>query len=102
PIVRASVADARRQVLSLAPARPLASALRCGATSRASAAAGVGTSTAFALATVSALAYAAGFPPLSWSLAPWLALAPLLVACAALSPFRASPARLRLAARARL
>src|SRR5262245_28583429 len=53
---------------------------------------GVGTPTAFVLATVSALAYAAGFPPLSWSIAPWLALAPLLVACAALSPRRAAMA----------
>src|SRR5262249_12664706 len=45
-------------------------------------------------ATVSALAYAAGFPPLSWSIAPWFALAPLLVACATLSPLRAALAGL--------
>lgn len=38
------------------------------------------------------MAYAAGFPPLSWSIVPWLALAPLLVACAALSPWRAAMA----------
>jgi apolipoprotein N-acyltransferase len=50
----------------------------------------VGTAAAFALCTVSALVYAAGFPPLAWSIAPWLALAPLLVACAALSPWRAA------------
>ncbi len=50
----------------------------------------VGTPLAFGLATVSGLLYAAGFPPLSWPLAPWLALAPLLVACAALSPLRAA------------
>src|SRR5262249_54611774 len=45
-----------------------------------------------ALTTLSALAYAAAFPPLSWSIAPWLALAPLLVACGTLSPLRAAMA----------
>jgi apolipoprotein N-acyltransferase len=51
---------------------------------------GVGTPAAFALAALSGMAYAAGFPPLSWSMAPWLALAPLLVACAVLTPLRAA------------
>lgn len=48
--------------------------------------------TVFALPVLSGLVYAAGFPPLSWSIAPWLALAPLLVACAVLSPLRAAVA----------
>jgi apolipoprotein N-acyltransferase len=56
------------------------------------AAAGVEIPTAFALTTLSALAYAAAFPPLSWSIAPWLSLAPLLVVCATLSPLRAAMA----------
>ena len=72
PFIRARVAVGERQTL------PLAAAID------------VGTATAFALTTVSALAYAAAFPPLSWSIAPWLALAPLLVACASLSPLRAA------------
>ncbi len=55
-------------------------------------AARVTTPTAFALAALSGLVYAAGFPPLSWSIAPWVALAPLLVACASLSPARAAAA----------
>ena len=42
------------------------------------------------LTAVSALAYAAGFPPLAWPLAPWLALAPLLVACASVRPAQAA------------
>jgi apolipoprotein N-acyltransferase len=88
----ASVAVGERHVLPLAPVRPLAEAPWRRPTSRAMGAAGVGTPTAFALATGSALAYAAGFPPLSWSIAPWLALAPLLVACAGLSPWRAAMA----------
>lgn len=45
---------------------------------------------ALALAVASGLAYAAGFPPWSLPLAPWLALAPLLVATAALPPRRAA------------
>jgi len=45
---------------------------------------------AFALAALSGLAYAASFPPLSWTMAAWLALVPLLVACAGLSPRRAA------------
>ncbi len=48
--------------------------------------------TAMALAALSGAVYATGFPPLSWTLAPWLALVPLLVACAALSPMRAAAA----------
>ena len=50
----------------------------------------MGAPAAFALAAVSGMAYAAAFPPLSWSMAAWLALVPLLVACAALSPLRAA------------
>src|SRR5262245_51806887 len=49
----------------------------------------LGTPAALALAAVSGAVYATGFPPLSWSITPWLALAPLLVACASLSPARA-------------
>jgi apolipoprotein N-acyltransferase len=48
--------------------------------------------TPYAFAAVSGLVYAAGFAPLSWSMAAWLALVPLLVACAALSPLRAAMA----------
>ena len=55
--------------------------------------------TVFALPVLSGLVYAAGFPPLSWSIAAWLALAPLLVACAALSPLRAAVAGMCWAAR---
>ena len=51
---------------------------------------GVATPTAWALAALSGLAYATGFPPLAWSLAPWLALAPLMIACAALPPAQAA------------
>jgi apolipoprotein N-acyltransferase len=82
------VAVAQRRLLAFAPAYASAAVRRSEATSRAS----VGTPAAFALCTVSALIYAAGFPPLAWSIAPWLALAPLLVACAALSPSRAAVA----------
>ena len=70
-----------------------ASAWRTTSTSRALGATRVAVATVFALAGLSGLAYAAGFPPLSWSIAPWLALAPLLVACAALSPLRAARGR---------
>jgi apolipoprotein N-acyltransferase len=49
---------------------------------------------AFALAALSGALYAAAFPPLSWSIAAWVALVPLLVACAALSPLRAAMAGL--------
>ena len=47
---------------------------------------------AIALAIAGGAAYAAGFPPLGWSLTPWVALAPLLIACASLSPGRAAVA----------
>src|SRR5262249_6301001 len=67
--IPASVAVGERQILPLAA---------------------VGVGTPIALITVSALAYAAAFPPLSWSIAPWVALAPLLVVCATLSPLRAA------------
>lgn len=50
----------------------------------------LGTSTACALAALSGLAYASGFPPRAWTAAPWVALAPLLIACAALPPARAA------------
>ena len=79
---------ALRRLLACAPTYASVAVPRSEATSRAS----VGTAAAFALCTVSALVYAAGFPPLAWSIAPWLALAPLLVACAALSPWRAAVA----------
>ncbi|HEV7734211.1 MAG TPA: apolipoprotein N-acyltransferase [Candidatus Binatia bacterium] len=52
----------------------------------------IAASTAFGLASLSGAVYATGFPPLSWTIAPWLALVPLLVACAALSPLRAAMA----------
>ena len=55
-------------------------------------AARIGTPAGFGLAALSGMLYAASFPPLSWSLAAWLALVPLLVACAALSPLRAAAA----------
>jgi apolipoprotein N-acyltransferase len=50
----------------------------------------LGSAAAFALAALSGAAYAAAFPPLSWSFAAWIALVPLLVACAALAPLRAA------------
>lgn len=50
----------------------------------------VGAPAAFALAALSGVAWAACFPPLGWSLAAWVALVPLLVACAALTPWRAA------------
>jgi apolipoprotein N-acyltransferase len=56
---------------------------------RARTATGVGSAAAFALAGLSGFAYAAAFPPLAWPIAAWVALVPLLVACAALSPLRA-------------
>ena len=49
-------------------------------------------SAAFCLAALSGVLYAVAFPPLSWSAAIWIALVPLLVACAALSPLRAAAA----------
>lgn len=55
-------------------------------------AASIGAPAAFALTGLSGVAYAAAFPPLSWSMAAWVALVPLLVACAALSPRRAAAA----------
>lgn len=45
---------------------------------------------AAALTAASALLYAAGFPPLAQPWAPWLALAPLLIACATVTPARAA------------
>ena len=55
---------------------------------------GVGATAAFALAGLSGLAYAAAFPPLAWPIAAWVALVPLLVACATLSPLGAAAAGL--------
>lgn len=55
-------------------------------------AANIGAPAAFALAALSGVAGAAAFPPLSWSLLAWFALAPLLVACTALSPWQAAMA----------
>ena len=49
---------------------------------------------AIALATLGGAAHAAGFPPLGWSVTPWVALAPLLIASASLSPARAAVAGL--------
>ena len=46
----------------------------------------------FAAAALSGALYAASFPPLSWSIAAWVALVPLLAACAFLSPLRAAAA----------
>lgn len=45
---------------------------------------------AVGLTVLSALVYAAGFPPLSWPLTPWLALVPLLVASSAVRPAQAA------------
>jgi len=53
---------------------------------------------AVALAAGGGVALAAAFPPLSFAPAAWLALAPLLVACAALPPARAALAGLAFAA----
>jgi apolipoprotein N-acyltransferase len=53
-------------------------------------ASGLSVPAAAGLTVLSALVYAAGFPPLSWPLAPWLALVPLLIACAALPPAQAA------------
>ena len=52
----------------------------------------LGMPAAVLLAVSGGAAHAAGFPPQAWSAAPWLALVPLLVACAALSPRRAAVA----------
>jgi apolipoprotein N-acyltransferase len=54
----------------------------------------LGTTVAFALAALGGVAFAAAFPPLDWSAAAWLALVPLLVACASLTPARAAIAGL--------
>ena len=48
------------------------------------------TITPFALAAASGAIYAAAFPPVSCALVAWVALVPLLVACATLSPLRAA------------
>jgi apolipoprotein N-acyltransferase len=55
-------------------------------------AARVGAPAAYALCILSGAADATSFPPLSWSWAAWLALSPLLIACASLSPLRAAVA----------
>ena len=47
---------------------------------------------ALALAALSGAVYATAFPPLSWAPAAWVGLAPLLVACARLTPLRAAAA----------
>src|SRR5262244_760608 len=52
----------------------------------------VGTPAAFGLAALSGLLYAAGFPPLAWPAAAWVALIPLFMAAAALPPLRAAAA----------
>jgi apolipoprotein N-acyltransferase len=39
---------------------------------------------------LSGLGFAAAFPPLSWTIAAWFSLAPLLVACSALTPLHAA------------
>lgn len=54
----------------------------------------LGLPAALALAGIGGVAYGAGFPPLAATAAPWLALAPLLIACARLSPGRAALAGL--------
>jgi apolipoprotein N-acyltransferase len=56
--------------------------------------AAIGAPAAYALAGLSGLLFAAGFPPVAWTAAPWIALVPLLVACAALSPRQAAIAGL--------
>ena len=48
----------------------------------------------YALAAVSGLVYSTSFPPHSWSIAAWIALVPLLGACAVLPPRRAAIAGL--------
>lgn len=67
-------------------------AVGSGETDRA--AIGVGVPVAFALAALSGGVWAAGFPPVSWVGAPWVALVPLLVACAVLTPGQAALAGL--------
>ena len=52
----------------------------------------VGGRSAFVLAGLSGLLYAASFPPLSLAFAAWFALVPLLIAAATLSPARAAAA----------
>ena len=79
-------------VIAPAAAGRVAVGLRLRARSRAGRAAGAGALAPFALAALSGAAFAAGFPPLSWSIVAWLALVPLLVACAVLSPLRAAMA----------
>lgn len=48
----------------------------------------------YVLAAAGGAAYAAGFPPLGWTAAPWAALVPLLLVCAHVSPARAALAGL--------
>ena len=60
--------------------------------SRTSRVAGAAALAPFALAGLSGPIYATAFPPLSWTMAAWVALIPLLVACAVLSPLRAAMA----------
>jgi apolipoprotein N-acyltransferase len=57
-------------------------------------AAGVSPLGPFALAAVSGLVFSTSFPPHSWSSAAWIALVPLLGACAVLPPRRAAIAGL--------
>src|SRR4029453_1064149 len=78
------------QPATVLDARPAAADFRASGTSIALPGVAIGTPGAFVLSTLSGLAYAAGFPPLSRPVAPWLALTPLLVACAAPSPGRAA------------
>jgi len=47
-------------------------------------------SAAAVLAAAGGFAWGGGFPPLAWAAAPWLALVPLLIACARLAPARAA------------
>ena len=54
----------------------------------------LGMPAALTLAALSGAFYAVSFPPLGWSMAAWVAMVPLLVACAALSPLRAAMAGL--------
>ncbi len=87
-------------VLPYAAAGPGAAAPRLRVAARAHVRAGVRALAPFALACLSGATYATAFPPLSWSLAAWLALVPLLAACALLSPRRAAIAGLCWAAAA--
>ncbi len=67
---------------------PIASRLHTGRWARQ--AVGATTIRAQALAALSGLVYATSFPPFAWSIAAWVALVPLLAACAILPPRRAA------------